>query len=100
MTAEVLPIRAALNRAQRRALDRVDPERAEVLLALVDRHLGDLRDLPTLTVAQVARVLGISQGAAYDAVRSGAIPALAFGRRRVVPTVALAALLLGVEPSP
>jgi len=47
----------------------------------------------TLTVEQVAEVLGISRGLAYESVRSGELPVLHLGRRVLVPVPALLALL-------
>jgi len=58
--------------------------------------LADLTapDAPaTLTVEQVAEVLGISRGLAYESVRSGELPVLHLGRRVLVPVPALLALL-------
>lgn len=49
----------------------------------------------TLTVEEVAVVLGISRGLAYELVRRGEIPALRLGRRVVVPVRALEAMLVG-----
>lgn len=51
-------------------------------------------DLPdVLTIDETARLLRISRGLAYEAVRRGEIPALRFGRRWVVPRTRLIALL-------
>ncbi|MCP4967116.1 MAG: helix-turn-helix domain-containing protein [bacterium] len=47
----------------------------------------------TLTVTEAAEVLGISRSSAYELVQSGGLPALRLGRRLVVPTHALEALL-------
>lgn len=46
----------------------------------------------TLTVAETAVVLGISRSSAYEAVRTGQIPALTFGKRVVVPLKVLEAM--------
>ena len=43
----------------------------------------------TLTVAEAAKVLGIGRGTAYEAVRTGQLPALRVGRRLLVPVAAL-----------
>ena len=43
----------------------------------------------TRTVTETAQILGISRSTAYEAVRSGEIPSLTFGRRIVVPISAL-----------
>ena len=50
-------------------------------------------DLLTLTVAETAKVLGISRNLAYQLVRQGDIPSLRLGRRIVVPRAALERLL-------
>ncbi len=47
----------------------------------------------TMSVDDMATVLGISRHSAYDAVRVGALPALRVGRRWLVPRAALFALL-------
>jgi excisionase family DNA binding protein len=47
----------------------------------------------TITVAEVARLLGISRMSAYAAVRGGLIPSLRLGRRVLVPRIALERLL-------
>ena len=68
---------------------------------MVERDLEHARerftlrsDLPlTLDVKQAARLLGIGQNGAYEAIRRGDIPALRIGRRLVVPTQALLGLL-------
>ncbi len=48
---------------------------------------------------EVARLLGISSGGAYEAVRCGQIRAITIGRRIVIPPSAFADLL-GHEPPP
>jgi excisionase family DNA binding protein len=52
---------------------------------------GALR--PTLTVEQAAKLLGISRGLAYQGVREGSIPSIRIGRRILIPTARLQALL-------
>lgn len=54
----------------------------------------------TLTVPEVARMLRISRGAAYEAVRRGEIPTLRLGKRLLVPRVALEQLLNTPSGSP
>lgn len=49
----------------------------------------------TLTVEETARILGLSRGAAYKAVRRGEIPAIRLGKRWVVSMEALSELLRG-----
>ncbi len=63
----------------------------------------DVRRLPpTVTVPEAGSLLGISRGSAYEAARTGQIPALRIGARLVVPTAQLLRLLEGVptEPKP
>ena len=50
-------------------------------------------DSLTFTVTEVAKLLGISRGAAYEGVREGQIPALRIGRRILIPKAALERLL-------
>lgn len=51
-------------------------------------------DLPAvLTVEEAARLLRVSRGSAYEAVRSGAIPALRVGRTIRIPRRGLLELL-------
>ena len=51
------------------------------------------RTQPVMTVTEAARVLHISRGSAYEAVKAGEIPSIRIGRRIVIPTAALARLL-------
>lgn len=67
--------------------------------------ISDVRDRPTVTVEEAAAFLGISRGAAYVAVRAGEIKALKLGRRLVVPTSPLLAMVCvaatsATEPQP
>jgi len=41
------------------------------------------------TVPEAAKLLRISRNSAYDAVRSGELPSVTFGRRRLIPKAAL-----------
>ncbi len=47
----------------------------------------------TITVAEAAKLLGISRGTAYECVRTGQIPSVSFGRRVLVPRRRLEAML-------
>jgi len=49
----------------------------------------------TTTVVDAARVLGISRNGAYAAVARGDIPSVRIGKRILVPTARLRALLEG-----
>ena len=54
----------------------------------------DRDDALTLSVESAAKLLGISRGVAYDAVRRGQIPSVRFGERVIrVPKHALDVLL-------
>ncbi|MFH1330241.1 MAG: helix-turn-helix domain-containing protein [Actinomycetota bacterium] len=57
---------------------------------------GSAPSAAVLTVSETARLLRISRGAAYEAIRTGQIPHLRIGRRILVPT-ALLMRLLGAE---
>jgi excisionase family DNA binding protein len=46
-----------------------------------------------LSVKAVAKILGLSRNSAYEAVRTGQIPSLRFGKRILVPRVALNKML-------
>ncbi len=47
----------------------------------------------TLTVEEAAKVLGISRNAAYSGARTGLLPVIRFGKRYLVPRVALERML-------
>jgi excisionase family DNA binding protein len=61
----------------------------------VNGSMGTDEEQLTLTVPEVATLLRISRGACYEAIRSGQIPCLRFGRRIVIPRAALQLLLAG-----
>lgn len=48
---------------------------------------------PVLSVERAGAFIGLGRSAAYDAVRRGDLPSLRLGRRIVVPTARLRALL-------
>jgi excisionase family DNA binding protein len=52
----------------------------------------------TLSVAEAAKLLGISRGTAYECVRTGEIPSVNFGRRVLIPRRRLEALLNADAP--
>jgi excisionase family DNA binding protein len=72
-------------------------DRRAVLLALIHEQLGDLAARPMLTVEEFAEWWGVGRSTGYQTVREGRIPSLRVGRRILIPTAALVALLLGVE---
>jgi len=47
----------------------------------------------TLSVEETAKLLGISRGSCYKAVRQGQIPHIRFGKRILVPRKALLKML-------
>ena len=51
----------------------------------------------TLSVAATAKILGLSRNSVYDAIRTGQIPSLRFGKRIVVPRAALNKMLLQTD---
>ena len=70
-----------------RPAERTGTQKVEVPVstATIAQEEGKL----TLTVDEAARRLGIGRSAAYEAVRTGVIPSLKIGRRRLIPVVAL-----------
>lgn len=56
-----------------------------------------MTDKLTITVAEAAKLLGISRGACYEAVRVGQIPSLRIGRRLLVPRHRLEAMIDGQD---
>lgn len=55
--------------------------------------LPDPRVEPTISIVRTGRILGISRNIAYEAAKSGQIPTIPVGRRRLVPTAKLLELL-------
>jgi excisionase family DNA binding protein len=47
-----------------------------------------------LTIQEAAKILRIGRSAAYEAVRTGELPVIQFGRRKLVPRAALEKLLM------
>ena len=52
-----------------------------------------------LTAPEAGRLLGLSRGSTYAAVRNGSIPSLRIGSRWLVPKAALMRLLAQAEES-
>ena len=50
-------------------------------------------EIETLKIEEAARILGIGRQKAYELARSGELPVLRFGKRMVVPKIALQRLL-------
>ena len=53
----------------------------------------------TLTIAETAKILGISKGKAYSEARMGHLPTIVFGRRIVVSRYGLERMLKEASPS-
>ena len=47
-----------------------------------------------LTIQEAAEILRIGRSAAYEAARTGELPVIQFGRRKLVPRAALDKLLM------
>jgi excisionase family DNA binding protein len=59
--------------------------------------MANLEQLPpTISVEHAGQLLGLGRSAAYEAVRRSELPVLRFGRRMVVPTARVLAML-GLE---
>jgi excisionase family DNA binding protein len=56
-------------------------------------------DTLTYSVDEVAALLGIARGVAYESVRNGSIPATRVGRRWLIPRKRFHAWLDGNEPA-
>lgn len=52
----------------------------------------------TLSVPEAGRCLGLGRNASYDAARRGELPVLRFGRKLVVPRIALERMLVEAQP--
>lgn len=58
--------------------------------------LDELRSTAMVSVGRTAEILGISRGHAYNLVKSGDLPVIRLGAKRVrVPSVALLRMLAG-----
>jgi excisionase family DNA binding protein len=68
-----------------------DSVAAEMTLEVTELPLTELP--PTISVEHAAKLLGVSRSAAYRAAASGELPTISFGRRLLVPTSRLLALL-------
>ena len=53
-----------------------------------------------LTIQEAAKILRIGRSAAYEAARTGELPVIQFGRRKLVPRAALEKLLMNAGEDP
>lgn len=60
-------------------------------------EIPDPRVKPTMTVPEAGALFGLCERTAYDAAHRGEIPTIRIGRRLIVPTARLLALL-GLNP--
>jgi excisionase family DNA binding protein len=58
----------------------------------------DAEDRLAIDIPEAARRLGIGRNQAYEAAKAGELPTIPFGKRRVVPLVALERLLRADDP--
>lgn len=61
-------------------------------------RLADLEGRDTCTVEEAAQILGVSRPTAYRHAKSGELPSIRIGGRRLVPVAQLRRLLLGETP--
>ncbi|OBI78951.1 hypothetical protein A5664_17120 [Mycolicibacterium fortuitum] len=60
--------------------------------------LDELRSTATISVGRTAEILGISRGHAYNLVKSGDLPVIRLGAKRVrVPSAALLRMVIGEQ---
>jgi excisionase family DNA binding protein len=59
----------------------------------IDGSIAHSEDRLVFTVAEAGELLGISRAFAYELVARGDLPVIRLGRRRLVPKVALLALV-------
>ncbi len=57
----------------------------------------DKTEIETLKIEEAARILGIGRQKAYELARSGELTVLRFGKRMVVPKIALQRLIERAE---
>lgn len=62
-------------------------------LAATGTVVPDPNRVPVITVPLAGKILGLSRAASYDAAKRGDIPTIQIGRRLVVPTAKLCAML-------
>ena len=58
----------------------------------------DVPDKLVLTVKEVTKILGIGRNGAYAAIKRGDIPSIKIGRRILVPTASVRAMLRSPLP--
>jgi excisionase family DNA binding protein len=66
---------------------------------LAQQQIPDGGERLTLTVPEVAALLGLSRNGTYAAIAAGEIPSIRIGRRLLVSKAALGRMLTGVPPA-
>jgi helix-turn-helix protein len=62
------------------------------------KRIPDPEEQPTLSIPEAGAIFGLSRAASYEAARRQEIPTIRLGRRILVPTAKLRAMLgLGAE---
>ena len=54
----------------------------------------------TMTVTEAGKLLGVGRTSVYAAIRNGELPSFKIGRRILVPTLALARKIEGLQQGP
>jgi excisionase family DNA binding protein len=68
-------------------------------MSVKKRRNLDPAENPTMTVEELAEILGTGRTATYDAVRQGGLPVIKVGRKLLIPTAAVRRLL-ELDPAP
>jgi excisionase family DNA binding protein len=90
---------STLKRLARRGVIVMDEEHVGIHLTLPRPPDTKPQEPLTLSVDETAELLGISRGAAYEAVKSGELPSVRIGRRILVPRAQILALVDGARPT-
>ena len=67
------------------------------LPSIADRKFPVQSEKLTYSVPEVAKLLGLSRASTYEAVKTGQIPSISFGKRIFIPRVALEQMLMKVR---
>jgi excisionase family DNA binding protein len=63
------------------------------VVSIIYSAMSDTSERLTFSPQEVCKLLGLSRGSVYEAIRTGQIPSVKIGRRILVPRVALERLL-------
>jgi excisionase family DNA binding protein len=59
------------------------------------RDMKEEKERRTYSIEEAARILGIGRNSAYEAARSGQLPTIEMGKRKLVPKVVLDRMVNG-----